>query len=181
MMQSIDSGLIRMKLANEARLSDEQKDEQRKKNLLVLIIHHLISMGYIESAEKLQKESNISIKKTVPADNVDLIYVLQEFETYYHLKFGRLPKFVRQTREHSSGSTTRATKQTDYNRQCIITPPQIPVEKDRVGIPRYVEKGESPKCKYIPIKHMLKRHRANIRLVGYSTAAEKTDSDCDRI
>jgi len=78
MMQSTDSSsLMAMKIHSEARQSLGKKEEQRKKSLMVLILHHLLEHGYFETSERLMKESNISSKHYAPADNIDLLYILQ--------------------------------------------------------------------------------------------------------
>eukprot|EP00898_Chlorokybus_atmophyticus_P004617 jgi/Chlat1/5156/Chrsp33S05036 len=41
-----------------------------------------------------QTEAGVSLAKTDVADNVDLLSIIQEFEEYYELKFGRKPKLV---------------------------------------------------------------------------------------
>jgi hypothetical protein len=51
--------------------------EQRKRNLLVLILHHLREEGFLESAEALVKESGSSIANYQVCDNIDLSTVLQ--------------------------------------------------------------------------------------------------------
>jgi katanin p60 ATPase-containing subunit A1 len=56
---------------------------------LVLILDYLQTHGYLDSCEKLTIESGISLRKASVADNIDLGYILQEFETYYSLKFGK--------------------------------------------------------------------------------------------
>jgi katanin p60 ATPase-containing subunit A1 len=43
----------------------------------------------------LQNESNLSLKHVVPADNMDLMTILQEYENYYSIKFGKTPKLSR--------------------------------------------------------------------------------------
>ncbi|TPX62542.1 hypothetical protein PhCBS80983_g00292 [Powellomyces hirtus] len=50
---------------------------------------------YMESLEKLQTESNVSLRKVQVADNVDLVNILQEYENYYAIKFGKPPKLTR--------------------------------------------------------------------------------------
>ena len=48
----------------------------RRRNLLTLIARHLLDSGYVESAERLQTESSISLGKLDVADNIDLLYIL---------------------------------------------------------------------------------------------------------
>ena len=55
---------------------DEQRVEQRKKNLLVLILHHLVQEGYTEAAKSLEHESSLSFSRFEVCDNVDLDTIL---------------------------------------------------------------------------------------------------------
>ncbi|KXS15834.1 AAA-domain-containing protein [Gonapodya prolifera JEL478] len=86
-----------LKMSNEARLADEERLERRKKNALVLILHHLQAFGYIDSASRLQSESGVSLSHVTVADNVDLLTVMQEYESYYTFKFGRAPRMTRKS------------------------------------------------------------------------------------
>jgi katanin p60 ATPase-containing subunit A1 len=90
---------VRMKLSNEAKLAEENKIEQRKKSLIVLILDFLETYGYVNAVERLQTESNIFLNKVAPADNVDLMMILQEYETYYTIKYGKKPKFIKKNTE----------------------------------------------------------------------------------
>ncbi|ORX54168.1 AAA-domain-containing protein [Piromyces finnis] len=92
-------GYVRMKISNEAKLAEENKIEQRKKSLLVLILDFLQNNGYVNSVERLQTESNIFLNKVGVADNVDLMMILQEYETYYTIKYGKKPKFIKKNTE----------------------------------------------------------------------------------
>ncbi|KAJ3230422.1 Katanin p60 ATPase-containing subunit A-like 2 [Chytriomyces hyalinus] len=79
----------------DIRAAEELKTEQRKRNLMVLIMHHLQSHGYSDAVARLQTESNLSLKKFTAADNMDLLTILQEYETYFGIKFGKPPKLVK--------------------------------------------------------------------------------------
>ncbi|KAI8824761.1 katanin p60 ATPase-like protein-containing subunit A-like 2 [Chytriomyces cf. hyalinus JEL632] len=98
----------------DIRAAEELKTEQRKRNLMVLIMHHLQSHGYSDAVARLQTESNLSLKKVTTADNMDLLTILQvrtlsiafpslgvtpfecqEYETYFGIKFGKPPKLVK--------------------------------------------------------------------------------------
>jgi katanin p60 ATPase-containing subunit A1 len=82
--------------------------EQRKRNLLVLILHHLREEGFLESAEALVKESGSSIANYQVCDNIDLSTVLQEYESYYFVKFKKTPKIIK--RATSSVGESRSVK-----------------------------------------------------------------------
>ncbi|TPX68798.1 hypothetical protein CcCBS67573_g07060 [Chytriomyces confervae] len=83
----------------DIRAAEELKTEQRKRNLMVLIMHHLQSHGYSDAVARLQTESNLSLKKVTAADNMDLLTILQEYETYFGIKFGKSPKLVKKCGE----------------------------------------------------------------------------------
>ncbi len=48
----------------------------RRRNLLTLIARHLLDSGYVESAERVQAESSVSLARVDVADNMDLLYIL---------------------------------------------------------------------------------------------------------
>uniref|UniRef100_A0A1I8GHE0 Katanin p60 ATPase-containing subunit A-like 2 n=1 Tax=Macrostomum lignano TaxID=282301 RepID=A0A1I8GHE0_9PLAT len=78
--------------ANQAREAEDQRAESRKRNLLLLVNHYLNEEGYIETATALSKETNLDFSKFEVCDNVDLITVLLEYESYHFVKFQRYPK-----------------------------------------------------------------------------------------
>ncbi|KAJ3059773.1 Katanin p60 ATPase-containing subunit A-like 2, partial [Podochytrium sp. JEL0797] len=80
---------------SKSHAAEELKTDQRKRNLMVLIMHHLQTHGYSDTVARLQTESNVSLKKVTAADNMDLITILQEYETYFGIKFGKPPKLVK--------------------------------------------------------------------------------------
>lgn len=50
--------------------------------------------------------SKIIVKKIIDsdtADNMDLFMIVQEFEIYYELKFGRPPKLVKKSEDQKKG------------------------------------------------------------------------------
>ncbi|KAJ3014553.1 Katanin p60 ATPase-containing subunit A-like 2 [Thoreauomyces humboldtii] len=108
MMQGSEVNIAHLKVSSEARQAEEARTQQRQRNLMVLILGHLETFGYTDSLEKLQTESNISLRKVHPADNVDLINILQEYENYYGIKFGKAPRLTRKaTADEASGMKTR--------------------------------------------------------------------------
>jgi katanin p60 ATPase-containing subunit A1 len=84
-----------VKVKSEVRLQEEQKLEQRKRNCLILVLHHLLDWGYVEAAGKLQIESGINPNDFEVADNVDLLSIVQEYEVYFQMKFNKKPKLTR--------------------------------------------------------------------------------------
>lgn len=59
----------------------------------------LATIGYVESAERLQKEAGLGNSKFEVADNIDLPLILGEYEDYYEMRFEKKPKIVRKLRE----------------------------------------------------------------------------------
>ena len=83
----------------QAREADEERTLSRKRNLLVLILHYLNDEGYLDSAHSLEAEASISLNRYDVCDNIDLETVLQEYESYYYVKFQKYPKVVKKVTE----------------------------------------------------------------------------------
>lgn len=58
-------------------MQEEKRQVDRKRHLLTLMSRYLVNNGYIESAERLQAESGVSLAKFDTADNMDLYMILQ--------------------------------------------------------------------------------------------------------
>uniref|UniRef100_A0A672M6V1 Katanin p60 ATPase-containing subunit A-like 2 n=1 Tax=Sinocyclocheilus grahami TaxID=75366 RepID=A0A672M6V1_SINGR len=76
-----------------------KKTEARRRNVLVLIYHHLLEEGYVDSAKALEKESSFAVCRFEVCDNVDLETVLMEYESYYLIKFQKYPKLTKKLTE----------------------------------------------------------------------------------
>lgn len=96
-----------LKAANEARLSDEKRIIDRKRNLIVLMARYMMDNGYLESAERLQSEAGISLSRFDAADNISLLVMLQEFEAYFELRFGTKPKLIRRMKGDDAAGARR--------------------------------------------------------------------------
>ncbi|KAI4816807.1 hypothetical protein KUCAC02_009113 [Chaenocephalus aceratus] len=88
-----------MKVAHQAREADELRTETRRKNLLILIYHHLLGQGYVSAAVALDQETNGGVRRFEVCDNIDLEMVLMEYESYHYVKFQKYPKLIRRTAE----------------------------------------------------------------------------------
>ncbi|CAN9504855.1 unnamed protein product [Ophioblennius macclurei] len=97
-----------MKLAHQAREADELKAQTRKRNLLILIYHHLLGQGYTAAALALDQETNGSLRRFEVCDNIDLEMVLMEYESYHYVKFHKYPKLVRRGAEPGDGRRARS-------------------------------------------------------------------------
>ena len=60
-----------------------------------MMYRHLIACGYIDAATAFERECNIGLAQWEMADNMDLYYVVQDFEEYYEIKFQRKPVLVK--------------------------------------------------------------------------------------
>jgi katanin p60 ATPase-containing subunit A1 len=96
------------------------KEEKRKRNLMVLIISHLKSNGYSHLGDLIQKETNLY--NLTAADNIELIQILQEFETFYSIKFGKSPIFVRTALENNAGKNKKSIGQLAQPRLMYFAP-----------------------------------------------------------
>ncbi|RDD43721.1 Katanin p60 ATPase-containing subunit A-like 2 [Trichoplax sp. H2] len=107
---------MQIKTANQVREAEEQKIEQRRKSLLVLILQYLNDEGYVQSAKCLETESSTTLNKFQVCDNVDLPTILQEYESYYYVKFNKYPKIIKkvsaekQAQFHSQNSSISKNK-----------------------------------------------------------------------
>ena len=52
-----------------------------------MIQKHLTNCGYLDSANALSRECNLGLDKWEVADNIDLFYIVQDFEEYFEMKF----------------------------------------------------------------------------------------------
>jgi len=86
---------MKYKAEGESRLQEEKRAAERKRNLLVMISRHLMQNGYIDAATALQRDCNLGLDKWEVADNIDLYYIVQDFEEYYEMKFMRKPVLTR--------------------------------------------------------------------------------------
>ncbi|XP_073440869.1 katanin p60 ATPase-containing subunit A-like 2 isoform X2 [Dendrobates tinctorius] len=89
-----------VKTAAQSREADEQRAEARKKNLLILIMHYMLQEGYVDSANALEQESKLTLRRFEVCDNIDLETILMEYESYYYVKFQKYPKITKKVGEN---------------------------------------------------------------------------------
>ena len=92
------------KLDYEAKITRDKKDNERRKNLLILILRYLINMGFSETAFSLQEEANLDIDKFDVADNIDLSMILTEFEEYFEIRFNKKPILIKKLTDDNNSS-----------------------------------------------------------------------------
>eukprot|EP01022_Parablepharisma_sp_SALTPOND_P014896 TRINITY_DN2080_c0_g1_i1.p1 TRINITY_DN2080_c0_g1~~TRINITY_DN2080_c0_g1_i1.p1 ORF type:complete len:545 (+),score=54.40 TRINITY_DN2080_c0_g1_i1:5990-7624(+) len=96
--------LTKIKADGASRLQEDKRTKERKKNILILIIRYLSDYGYVRSASLLEDEAGISLKKWDACDNVDLYYILKDYEEYHQIKFGKMIKLVKKIADDDSNS-----------------------------------------------------------------------------
>ena len=74
-----------------------------------MMYRHLITCGYLDAAVAMERECNVGLAQWELADNMDLAYVLQDFEEYFELKFQKKPVLVRKNphADHGLGTGRR--------------------------------------------------------------------------
>ncbi|KAL0613298.1 Katanin p60 ATPase-containing subunit A-like 2 [Plecturocebus cupreus] len=117
----------------------EMRTEARRKNLLILISHYLTQEGYIDTANALEQETKLGLRRFEVCDNVDLETILMEYESYYFVKFQKYPKIVKKASDtaennfpqRSGGKTRRVMNDSCQNLPKIHQ--QRPRSKTTVG------------------------------------------------
>ncbi|KEG13617.1 putative katanin [Trypanosoma grayi] len=89
------SSLQAIKLQQKAREEDERVRLKRVKGALVLILQFLLDQGYTGALQMLQQESRVALQQFCPADNIDLLAIIAEYEQYFEFRFNRRPKLFR--------------------------------------------------------------------------------------
>ncbi|GAB1599823.1 katanin p60 ATPase-containing subunit A-like 2 [Argonauta hians] len=107
-----------LRCAHQAREAEELRNTQRRKSLLILIIHYLTEQGYRNSADTLTHETSIDVNHYEICDNIDLETIIMDYENYYHLKFSKYPKLTKSftsTAERRSGDRVHRRVQSTSN------------------------------------------------------------------
>lgn len=74
---------------------------QRQRNILYLISQYLSDFGLKQTKTALWSEANLSVDCKI-CDNIDLDTIYLDFCSYYHLRFGKLPKIVKRIENESN-------------------------------------------------------------------------------
>jgi katanin p60 ATPase-containing subunit A1 len=151
---------LQLKTSNEARLNEEVVEEQRKRNLLVLIKDHLQENGYLDSARMLEKEVGQTLRKFEVCDNIDLTTVLQEYESYYFVKFKKQPKLVKKSSgtknaQGGGGGTLPLIKSQAHLSKQFSSPFPLPLLAANLS-PKDLCYGDSPKDEEAKVKRRRK-------------------------
>jgi katanin p60 ATPase-containing subunit A1 len=112
----------------ESKINKEKKENERRKNILIIILKYLINVGLAETACTLQEESQLDLDKFDIADNIDLYMIICEYEEYFEMRFNRKPKFIVPTNNNNSKfppidrKVSRTNNATDKRRSKNIIP-----------------------------------------------------------
>lgn len=119
------ASLAAIKAATQSRALEDANSVERQRDVLVLILSHLQSHGYVETATALLNETRSvdTLARYDLADNMDMHQVLREYEEYYKMKFGRRPVFCRLGNSNAQGVSDDASsrKQTRRKRRSTST------------------------------------------------------------
>ncbi|XP_054715524.1 katanin p60 ATPase-containing subunit A-like 2 [Uloborus diversus] len=95
--------LQKISVSCKNREKEEQKRNIRKRNLLVLIHHYLEEYGLLQCADALKSSLNFPIDDFAVCDNINLELILQDFESYYFLKYEKFPQLIKKSAEDKEG------------------------------------------------------------------------------
>ena len=173
---------LQLKTANEARQSDEQKTELRKKEILVLILGYLSDEGYLDTVNSLETESGLSLEKYSVCDNIDLPTVLQEYESYYNVKFSRYPKIIRKSQTPEKSKQNRPIKGHLKNRgnSCSLPNINTPKADSDTSANRPQSDGKrkvSSKTKVAKAKSLTTINQGDLSLAGNALSGQNTSKD----
>uniref|UniRef100_A0A8C3YGZ4 Katanin p60 ATPase-containing subunit A-like 2 n=1 Tax=Catagonus wagneri TaxID=51154 RepID=A0A8C3YGZ4_9CETA len=148
-----------LKFTHQAREACEMRTEARRKNLLILILHYLTQEGYIDTANALEQETKLGLRRFEVCDNVDLETILMEYESYYFVKFQKYPKIVKKASgtaennlpQRSGGKTRRVMSDSCQNLPKISQ--QRPRSKTTVGKPADAKPVHKEHPKQVLVNH----------------------------
>ena len=173
---------LQLKTANEARQSDEQKTEFRKKEILVLILGYLSDEGYLDTLNALETESGLNLEKYSVCDNIDLPTVLQEYQSYYNVKFNRYPKIIKKLAANpDKAKLNRPVKGSLKNRVNSCSLPNINTSKHETETSptRPLSDGKrkvSLKTKVVKAKSLTTINQDDLSLAGNALSANQSTS-----
>jgi katanin p60 ATPase-containing subunit A1 len=116
------------------------------------MLHHLQLHGYVDSASALEAESGVNMARYDVCDNIDLISIVQEFEAFYQIKFGRAPKLIKKLRASSADARsgrTKAKKQTRPPRSTTVAADTV---LPRIDSPPQLNSALKTRSKAVPSK-----------------------------
>ncbi|XP_026798557.3 katanin p60 ATPase-containing subunit A-like 2 isoform X1 [Pangasianodon hypophthalmus] len=137
-----------IKTANQAREADELRTETRRRNLLILIYHHLMEEGYVDAANALEQETHFGLRRFEVCDNVDLDTILMEYESFYFIKFQKYPKLTKKLPEQGENRRVRSSgkKRTPSVTKTLPRITSVQRPQSRNGIKKQESKAAGKDC-----------------------------------
>ncbi|XP_038646400.1 katanin p60 ATPase-containing subunit A-like 2 isoform X2 [Scyliorhinus canicula] len=144
---SLELSYQTLKTAHQAREADEIRSEARRKNLLILILHHLTEEGYIDTANTLEQETNLGLRRFEVCDNIDLETILMEYESYYYVKFQRYPKLTKKSADDESTklqprSGGKLKRTVSYNSKALPKISTVQRPGSKIGMKKTEQKNQ---------------------------------------
>ena len=94
--------LRRPNAKGQAKEAEEAERKRKIRDSIVLCMHHMISLGYIDSAERLAQEAGFSTDRYELCDNMNLLQIITDFESFQELKYGQKPKLTKPSPKQSA-------------------------------------------------------------------------------
>lgn len=99
--------LLDLKLYASIREEEERVKNHRQNAVLTLMYDYLIGIGYTKTAHCLEEESLMGVNSYKLADNIDLMKILIEFESYHQMKYGRKIKLMKDNQQDEGESNKK--------------------------------------------------------------------------
>jgi katanin p60 ATPase-containing subunit A1 len=96
---------------NQVQELEEAEKRRRIRDSIVLCITHMVSLGYIDCAERLAQEAGMTTDRYELCDNINLIQIITDFEAFQELKYGQKPKLTRPAPKSQTPSRKAAPNQ----------------------------------------------------------------------
>lgn len=90
--------MLELRRPNSKAQAKELEELERKRKIrdsIVLCMSHMISLGYIDSAERLAQEAGMTTDRYELCDNINLMQIITDFEAFQELKYGQKPKLTK--------------------------------------------------------------------------------------
>lgn len=121
---------MKTNLKSLSRDEEEEERKRRARDCVVLCMNHMISNGFVDSAERLAQESGIPSDKYELCDNVSLMQTLIDFEAFQELKYGQKAKIC------------KPSKKADTPKKAQNLPPLTPGEQKSSRVVKKLNTGK---------------------------------------
>lgn len=127
-------------------LQSKKETIDRKRSILYLISSYLRENNFTTTADSLESEAQLSNDFEV-CDNIDLENILQEYSSYYHAKFNKSPKIIKQSRGQRLASMPPPPPKDAKKKSCFAIPSKLS--------PSEVVKNQEPEDFAFDIRRLL--------------------------